>query len=84
MANIIKIGLGNYVTNHGTYDGFPALFIEPVVGDGGTTGAKLKHGEQPHIKLDAISDAGTVIIFAGVEGAKVVLDDMQSAIANIK
>lgn len=63
--NLIELGNGNYVLNHGTHGGKPALFIErakspqPVGGDA--------RGE--NLPMDAVQSGGTVITFETFRGA---------------
>jgi hypothetical protein len=79
MANVIEIGAGKVVSNWGTYNGFPALFIEPVLGEPGRSGDELEEGREPQIVKDSVSDEGTVLVFRGLRGAQVIIEDIQSA-----
>lgn len=82
MTKIIDIGVGKVVSNWGTYDGFPALFIEPVLGEPGRSGDDIECGREPQIVKNAISDGGTVLVFRGLRGAQVIIEDIQSALAH--
>jgi hypothetical protein len=79
--NVIRLGLGSVVCNYGTYEGKPALFLEPVLGEPGLTGEKVPDGREPQIVPDAIA-TGTIIQMNSVEGARVLLEDLQVCMAS--
>lgn len=80
-VNVIEIGVGKVVSNWGEYEGHPAIFIEPVVGEPGVPGEQLGDGRESQIRKDAVSDGGTVLVFKGLRGAEVLIEDIQSALA---
>lgn len=73
--NHIKLGTGAFVVNHGTYEGVPALFIEPVevagtVGADATDSGLEQHGVAP---------GGTVITFGNNKCAEVLREEIRAA-----
>lgn len=80
QVKVIHVGRGEVVSNWGTYEGSPAVFIEPVVGNAGTIGEKVTEGVQPQIVNDGVSDGGVVIVIHDKAGLDVLLEDFASAI----
>jgi hypothetical protein len=73
-VKVIEIGLGQVVSNWGTYEGKPALFIEPVPVAG-------KVGQQgPELPKHELTPNSTIIRFHSAKGANVIMEDILSAI----
>lgn len=81
-VRIIRIGLGEVVSNWGTYHGKPALFIEPVLGKPQSPGVHVTEGIEPQICKDFVSDGGTVLVFHDRSGAEVIIEDINSALSS--
>jgi len=80
-VKVIHVGQGKVVSNFGTHYGTPCVFIEPVVGDAGPVGQKVKEGREPQITKDSISEGGIILCFHSPEGAAVIIEDIQSALS---
>lgn len=80
MPRVIKLGLGEVVSNWGQHGEVPAVFIEPAIDHSGEIGRTLMPHEQPQIRTGSVSEGGLIIEIHDVEGMKVVIDDMWSAI----
>lgn len=70
--NIIKLGAGEYVINHGHYKGLPCVFIEksPKAGEVG------EDATDSGLRPDKLSDDATIIQFATVTSAMVLNDEV--------
>ena len=74
---VIELGLGEVVSNYGTYEGKPAVFLEPVKtlgfpnGEPGTTA--------PDTPKDAVADGTVILRIHSSEGAHVIMEDLVSA-----
>lgn len=79
-VKVIKLGLGQVVSNWGRHNGVPAVFIEPVIGGPGAIGATLSGDRETQIKNDSISDGGVVIEIHDIRGLHVLLEDFASAV----
>jgi hypothetical protein len=75
-VKVIRIGLGEVVSNWGTYEGQYAVFLEPVAEHG------IPGEEAPaHLTAaDSVKDESTIIQFYSQEGARVLIEDIQSAL----
>ena len=80
-VKVIQLGLGKVVSNWGTHNGVPAVFIEPVLGEPGPVGDDLKGDREPQIVNHAVSDGGVIIEIHNPAGMKVLLEDFKSAVA---
>jgi len=78
-VKVIKLGLGEVVTNWGTHNGVPAVFIEPVLGDAGDVGEQVSGNRESQIKNDSVSDGSVVIEIHNIRGLHVLLEDFASA-----
>jgi hypothetical protein len=79
-VRIVHLGQGGVVSNWGTYHGLPCVFIEPVVSTPGIVGEKVPDGAEPQITKTSVSSGGIVFVIHNPEGAKVVMEDFQSAL----
>jgi hypothetical protein len=73
-VKVIEIGLGEVVSNWGTYEGKPALFIEPVT-VAGVVGQHAPDGPKHEVQPNS-----TIIRFHSPAGALVLMEDMLTAI----
>jgi hypothetical protein len=80
-VKIVHLGKGAVVSNWGTYGGLPAVFIERVLADPGTVGDLVKGETEPQIANDKVTDDGLILVLHNPEGAAIVIEDLQSAIA---
>lgn len=83
-TRIVRFGLGQVVSNWGTYEGKPAVFIEPVLGEPGVCGDDLLGDREPQIlgktEVGPLSDGAIVLVLDGdIRGAEVLLEDIHSA-----
>jgi len=72
---VVRIGLGEVTSNWGTFDGLPALFLEPI-SPAGKVG-ELAPGEQKN----SVVPGSVILQFHGTGGGEVVISDIQSCIA---
>jgi hypothetical protein len=79
-VTIIKLGLGETVSNWGTHNGIPSVFIEPAVNHSGEVGRELRKDEQTHILPTSICDGGTIIEIHDMKGAEILIEDMRRAV----
>jgi hypothetical protein len=74
---IVELGLGKVVSNYGTYEGKPAIFLEPVATLGipnGTPGTLA-----PDTPKNALAPGSVVLRIHDSAGAHVVMEDLVSA-----
>lgn len=76
---IIRLGKGEVVSNWGSHNGVPAIFIEPAK-PSGDVGCEVCNGEQPHIHRDCVADGGIVIEIHDPAGFQIVVEDGYSAL----
>lgn len=77
---IVRLGLGEVVSNWGMYGDKPAVFIEPVLGEAGKVGDYLPEGREPQIQKNSVTTDAIVIEIHDVQGAKVLIEDIQKAV----
>lgn len=77
-VKVVKFGLGEVVSNWGTYEGMPCVFLEPADAPGAIGDVAAGYsgiGENP-------LRPGTVVLqFHKREGVKILLEDIHTAIA---
>jgi hypothetical protein len=73
--NHIKLGIGAFVVNHGTFEGKPAIFIEPVEVAGTVGATATDSGLDQH----GVAPGGTVITFENPKCAEVVREEIRAA-----
>lgn len=76
---VIVLGKGMYVSNWGSHNGVPALFLERVVGNPGVVGEVIEEGREPQIKMDSVSSSGLVIEFHSPDAVDVLMQDIEAA-----
>lgn len=76
-VKVVRIGLGEVVSNWGTYEGIPALFIEPAT-RAGIVGEK-EFPDSEEIKTD-VRDGGIILQFHNANGADILIEDINSAL----
>jgi hypothetical protein len=80
VVKVVQLGLGKVVCNWGTHGSVPAVFIEPVLGDPGQIGTRVKDGREPQITPDSVSDGAVVIEIHSEDGLKVLIEDLWTAL----
>jgi hypothetical protein len=76
-VTVIELGLGEVVSNYGTYEGKPAVFLERVSALGIPNG---KPGESaPDSPKNAVAPGTVILRIHSAPGAHVVMEDMVSA-----
>jgi len=83
-VKVIQLGLGKVISNYGTHNGVPSVFIEPVLADAGELGADLTGDREPQITKNSVSAGGLIIEIHEERGLKVLLEDFQSALSGAK
>jgi hypothetical protein len=74
---VIEIGKGEVVSNYGTYEGKPAVFLEPVSSLGIPAG---KCGEAaPDSPKDGVAPGTVILRIHDSAGAHVIMEDLVSA-----
>ena len=76
-VTVIELGLGEVVSNYGTYEGKAAVFIEPV----GSLGIPNGQAGQsaPETPKNAVAPGTVILRIHSAAGAHVVMEDMVSA-----
>ena len=79
-VKIIRFGLGEVVCNWGTYEGKPAVFIEPVpvAGEVGTSAEKA-YQEMGRSRED-VASGGVILQFVKPDGAGVLIQNINAAL----
>jgi hypothetical protein len=76
-VTVIELGLGEVVSNYGTYEGKPAVFLEPVSALGIPNGQPgLSAPETPK---DSVAPGTVILRIHSAPGAHVVMEDIVSA-----
>lgn len=74
---VVELGLGEVVSNYGTYGGKPAVFLEPVKALGIANG---QPGESaPEGPNNAVAPGTVILRIHDSTGAHVVMEDLVSA-----
>lgn len=76
-VTVIELGLGEVVSNYGTYEGKPAVFLEPVKAldiEAGQPGTSA-----PDTPKNAVAPGTVILRIHESAGALVVMEDMVSA-----
>jgi hypothetical protein len=79
-VKIVELGLGDVVSSYGTFEGKPAVFLEPVkmlgfqTGQPGTTA--------PDTPRDSVVPGTVILRINASEGAHVVMEDLVSAMTS--
>lgn len=76
-VTVIELGLGEVVSNYGTYEGKPAVFIEPVSALGIPNGEAGQSA--PDTPRDGVAPGTVILRIHSPVGAHVVMEDMVSA-----
>lgn len=78
-VKVVKFGLGEVTCVWGSYQGLPAVFIEPapVPGAFGTSAAGVLNALGR--TNDSVADGALILQFWGGEGERVLLEDIHSA-----
>lgn len=73
-VKVVRFGLGEVVSNFGTFGGHPAVFIEPVepIGPVGSPG--------PDMAKDSVVSGGLILQFLKEDGADILIEDILSAL----
>lgn len=74
-VKVVTFGEGKVTCNWGTYEGFPAVFIEPVMGQPGVVGDVVPNGFEGDKKGD-VRDGGVILQFKNASGMHVLLEDI--------
>lgn len=76
MNNVIifRLGLGEVTSTWGTYEGYPAVFIEPA-SPSGPVGELAPDGPKTSVK-----EGGLVLQFQKPDGAGILVEDIHSAL----
>lgn len=73
-VTVINLGLGEVVSNYGTYAGNPAVFLEPVNSLGIPTGQPGTPA--PETPKDEVAPGSVILCIHSSEGAHVVMEDL--------
>lgn len=76
-VTVIELGLGEVVSNYGTYEGKAAVFLEPVKTIGIANGQPGQSA--PETPKDAVAPGTVILRIHSAPGAHVVMEDMVSA-----
>lgn len=72
-AKVVRLGRGEIVSNYGTYNGSPAVFLEPA-----DTPGKVGENAQGYEKNE-LRAGSVVIVLDDLSGADVLMEDLNSA-----
>lgn len=76
-VTIVELGLGEVVSNYGTYEGKPAIFLEPVKNLGFQAGQP--GNTAPDTPRDGVAPGTVILRIHDSAGAHVVMEDLVSA-----
>ena len=76
-VTVVELGIGEVVSNYGTFEGKPAVFLEPVKALGFQIGQPGKTA--PETPSDGVAPGTVILRIHASEGAHVVMEDLVSA-----
>lgn len=76
-AVVVELGRGEWISNYGTYEGSPAVFLEPVKSLGFEQGVAGQSA--PASPKDALAHGSVILRIHDSAGAHVVMEDLVSA-----
>lgn len=76
-VTVIHFGLGEVVTNWGTFEGHPAVFIEPAIVPGAVG---ERETDDEHEVRNAVRPGTIVLQFHNPDGAAILKQDIDSAL----
>jgi hypothetical protein len=76
-VKVVTFGEGKIISNWGTYEGHPAVYLEPVLGEPGIVGEVTPSLENND--LDKVRDGGVILQFKSSHGMRILLEDIGMA-----